>query len=225
MLALVGYVLAVVLCYLLGSIPFGYLIGRMGGIDIRQWGSKNVGATNVARVLGFRRGVLVFVLDTLKGAAAVGLLGRGFTGWFALNPSLCLVLSGAAVVLGHTFTCWLQFKGGKGVATALGAWLVLAPIATLIALAVWILLVAVWRYVSLGSIVAAVALPCVLVALNYSRLDAVLPHLVFAILLTVLVIVRHTSNIGRLLKGTESKARPIFYKAIRSPRPRDFQEK
>ena len=199
MLALVGYVLAVVLCYLLGSIPFGYLIGRMGGIDIRQWGSKNVGATNVARVLGFRRGVLVFVLDTLKGAAAVGLLGRGFTGWFALNPSLCLVLSGAAVVLGHTFTCWLQFKGGKGVATALGAWLVLAPIATLIALAVWILLVAVWRYVSLGSIVAAVALPCVLVALNYSRLDAVLPHLVFAILLTVLVIVRHTSNIGRLL--------------------------
>lgn len=225
MLAVVGYVLAVLFSYLLGSVPFGYLIGRVGGIDIRQWGSKNVGATNVGRVLGVRRGVLVFVLDTLKGAAAVGLIGRSFVGWFELNPSLCLVLSGAAVVLGHTFTCWLQFKGGKGVATALGAWLVLAPIATLIALAVWIILVAVWRYVSLGSIVAAAALPCVLVALNYSRLDAVRPQLVFAILLAVLVVIRHTSNIVRLLKGTESKAGPVFYKAIRSPRPEDSAEK
>ena len=225
MLAGLGYVLAVVLSYLLGSIPFGYLVGRMGGIDIRRWGSKNVGATNVARIMGVRRGVLVFVLDTLKGAAAVGLLGRGFAGWFALSPSLCRVLSGAAGGVVHTFTCWLQFKGGKGVATALGAWLVLAPITTLIALAVWIIFVAMWRYVSLGSVVAAVALPCVLVALNYSRLDAVLPQLIFAILLAVLVIVRHTSNIVRLVKGTESKAGPIFYKAIRSPRPEDVAEK
>ena len=113
MLAVAGYVLAVLLSYLLGSIPFGYLIGRVGGIDIRQWGSKNVGATNVGRILGVRRGVLVFVLDTLKGAAAVGLIGRGFTGWSGVNPSLCLVLSGAAVVLGHTFTCWLRFKGSS----------------------------------------------------------------------------------------------------------------
>lgn len=225
MIEILGCVLAAALSYFLGSIPFGYLIGRVGGIDIRRWGSGNVGATNVGRVLGVRRGVFVFALDALKGAAAVGLIGRGFAGLFGLDYSLCLVLCGAAAVAGHTFTCWLRFKGGKGVATALGAWLVLAPVTTLIALAVWAILVAIWRYVSLGSIVAAVVLPGALVALNYSGLQAVLPQLVFAALLAALVIVRHRGNIVRLVKGTESRIGHVFVKSIRAPRPENSGEK
>ncbi|HUW57433.1 MAG TPA: glycerol-3-phosphate 1-O-acyltransferase PlsY [Planctomycetota bacterium] len=224
MLAVLGYSLAVLLSYLLGSIPFGYLMGRLGGIDIRRWGSKNVGATNVGRVLGFRRGVFVFVLDVLKGAGAVGLIGRSLAGWFELDPSLACVLCGASAVLGHTFPCWLRFKGGKGVATALGVWLVLAPVTTLIALAVWAGLVAVWRYVSLGSIVGAVVLPCAFLALHHDHLGEELPQLVFAVLVAVLVILRHVGNIGRLLKGTESKVKPVFYKAIRSKRPGDSSD-
>lgn len=219
-----GIILGVIVAYLIGSIPFGYLMGRLGGIDIRRWGSRNVGATNVARVLGIRRGAVVLVLDVLKGAAAAGLVGRGFAGPFDIaegHRALLLVLCGAAAILGHTFPCWLRFKGGKGVATALGVWLVLSPVATLIALAVWGLLVAIWRYVSLGSIVAAAVLPGALFSLHYSHLRAVLPQLVFAGLLAALVIVRHRSNIVRLARGTENKIGRISVKATRAPKPTD----
>ena len=201
----VGYAIGVVLSYLIGSITWGYLFGRLGGIDIRRWGSGNVGATNVARVLGGRRGVIVFVLDTLKGVAAAGLIGRCMGGILGTDATLFLVFCCVAVILGHVFPCWLRFKGGKGVATALGAWLVLDPIATLIALGVWIVLVVVWRYVSLGSIAAAVALPVVVALLNRDNVDAALPQLLFAVVLSLLVLARHIGNIGRLIKGTESR--------------------
>lgn len=219
----VGYVLGVLLCYLAGSVPFGYLIGRLGGIDIRRWGSGNVGAANVARILGVRRGAVVLVLDMLKGAAAVGLVAHGFLGLVPEGQHvLFLVLCAAAVVLGHTFTCWLRFQGGKGAATALGAWLVIAPLEALIALAVWLVVVGIWRYVSLASIIAAVALPSALVLLNYGRLGGdVLPKLVFSGLLGVLVIARHHGNIARLVKGTENKIGQSFAKVVRVPKPDD----
>jgi glycerol-3-phosphate acyltransferase PlsY len=219
---LLGWVLGLALCYLLGSIPFGYLIGRLGGIDIRRWGSKNVGATNVARILGWRRGVIVLVLDALKGAGAVGLIGHGFARMIPPeHHTLFLVLCGAAVVVGHSFPCWLAFKGGKGVATALGAWLVLAWLPTLIALAAWAIVVAIWRYVSLASIVAAVVLPGVLVASKWPNLKAETPLVVFAGLLSLLVILKHIGNIVRIARGTESRIENLFAKSVRAPKPRN----
>jgi glycerol-3-phosphate acyltransferase PlsY len=216
-----GWTLGLLGAYLLGSIPFGYLVGRLGGIDIRNWGSKNVGATNVGRILGWRRGVLVLALDTLKGAAAVGLLGRAMSGMVGEDQrGLFLVLAGAAAVVGHTFTCWLRFKGGKGVATALGAWLALAWLPTLIALAVWGVAVVIWRYVSLASIIAAVALPAALVALRWDRLHDSTPEVVFAGLLAALVVVRHAGNIVRICRGTESRITQLFVKQIRAPKPK-----
>jgi len=215
----VGYVVGVALSYLVGSVPFGYLVGRMGGIDIRRWGSGNVGATNVARVLGVRRGALVFALDALKGAGATGLVAGGCARIFGTDAGLLPVLCAAGVILGHTFTCWLKFKGGKGVATALGAWLVLRPVETLIALAVWGVVAAIWRYVSLASIVAAVAFPGVLVTFSFHDLRAALPQLVFAGLFSALVLVKHASNIVRLVRGTENKIGGVFAKSVRAPRP------
>ncbi len=221
MTQVLGWTLGVLGAYLIGSIPFGYLLGRMGGIDIRQWGSKNVGATNVARVLGWRRGALVLALDVLKGVAAVGLLARGFAPLFEMpDRELYLVVLGAAVILGHTFPCWLRFRGGKGVATALGAWLVLAWLPTLIALAVWCAVVAIWRYVSLGSIVAAIALPAALVALRWGELGPAAAKVVFAGLLAALVLLRHVGNIVRIARGTENRITKLFVKQIRAPKPK-----
>ncbi len=218
MTAVLGWTLGLLGAYLLGSIPFGYLVGRMGGIDIRQWGSKNVGATNVARILGWRRGVLVFALDVGKGAAAVGLVARAFLGWIAPEQqSLYLVLAAATAVIGHTFPVWLRFKGGKGVATALGVWLVLAWLPSLIAFGVWLVVVAVSRYVSLASIFAAAALP-MSVWLLKSCSDT--PRLVFAMLLAVLVIAKHAGNIARIVKGTENRIGRIFASQTRAPRPK-----
>ena len=221
MMPVVGWTLGLVGPYLLGSIPFGYLVGRMGGIDIRRWGSKNVGATNVGRILGWRRGVLVLALDVLKGAAAVGLLARGFAGMVGEeHRTLFLVLAGASGVVGHTFTCWLRFRGGKGVATALGVWLVLAWLPTLIALTVWCVVVAIWRYVSLASIVAGAALPATLATLRWNDLKSTAPELVFAGLLAALIVARHAANIVRIVKGTECRITQLFVKQIRAPRPK-----
>lgn len=215
-----GWTLGLLGAYLLGSIPFGYLVGRLGGIDIRKWGSKNVGATNVGRILGWRRGVLVLALDALKGAAAVGLLARGLAGMVPdERRALFLVLTGAAAVVGHTFPCWLKFKGGKGVATALGVWLVLAWLPTLVALAVWLVVVGIARYVSLASIVAAAALPAAeWFWRNKDGSDT--PLVVFATLLGLLVIVKHAGNIVRIFRGTESRVTQLFVTQIRAPKPK-----
>src|SRR5690242_3692456 len=143
------------LAYILGSIPFGLLVARLfGGRDIRNSGSGNIGATNVARAVGPAAGILTLLLDTAKGALAV-LLG----GPYSEHSSTAAMLLGLAALLGHCFPVWLKFKGGKGVATALGVFLMLAPLAALGALLVFILVTIAWRYVSLGSVSAAAAMP------------------------------------------------------------------
>src|SRR5215471_19512313 len=149
--------------YLLGSIPFGYLAGRLAGIDIRQAGSGNVGATNVVRVLGKKYGYPVFALDVLKGFGAVKismLVAPGVP--LAWNsPEIIGILAAISSVLGHLYPPWLRFKGGKGVATSAGALLALTPVATLIGVAIWIIVFWLSRYVSLASVTAAVVLPMV----------------------------------------------------------------
>src|SRR4026207_1317704 len=153
--------------YLLGPIPFGYLAGRLRGIDIRKVGSGNVGATNVVRVLGKRYGYPVFALDVLKGFGAVKismLMCGQHMEWS--SPEISGMLAATSSVLGHVFPCWLKFKGGKGVATAAGALLALTPIAAPIGVAVWTSVFWLSRYVSLASVVATTALPIVILVIG-----------------------------------------------------------
>ncbi|HNC24221.1 MAG TPA: glycerol-3-phosphate 1-O-acyltransferase PlsY [Opitutaceae bacterium] len=189
--------------YLLGSLPFGYLVARSWGVNIFEVGSKNPGATNVRRVLGAGPGNLVFALDALKGAVATAapLLGsRLGLGGVPAEPLPLLVAGLAAALLGHSFSCFTRFRGGKGVATGAGGFLVLFPLGVLAAAATWGLTVLLTRYVSLGSMLAAVALTVAAWALHR---PALLVGLCAAV--TVFVIIRHRSNLSRLLAGTENK--------------------
>jgi len=189
--------------YLLGSIPFGYLIVKMGnGSDVRGAGSGNIGATNVTRVAGKPAGIATLLLDVGKGYLAV---------WMAMRWShgniRWMMAAGVAVVLGHTFSCWLRFRGGKGVATGLGVFLAVAWQAVLATLLVWLVVVAFWRYVSLGSVVSAAALP-ILVYLFYAPGHA--PPLAVSfgsVAVALIVIFKHRGNIARLIAGTESRLR------------------
>jgi acyl phosphate:glycerol-3-phosphate acyltransferase len=195
--------------YLLGSIPFGYLLVRIfRGEDVRQSGSGNIGATNVSRkspVLG----VLTLLLDALKGSAAVWLtyqvLARAFPGNIDVDlyPSCCI--AGVFAVVGHMFPVWLRFRGGKGVATSLGAFAVLAPYATLGSVAIFLLVALVSRYVSLASIAAVVSFPVLawfsLRGTRRGSLPTILPMTIVA----CLVVVKHHQNIRRLLAGTEPR--------------------
>lgn len=193
-------VIGAVAGFLSGSLPFGYFAGRMRGIDIRKHGSGNIGATNVIRVLGKGIGVPVFVLDLLKGLAPVLVMeGREVESWV-------LVMTGLCAILGHMFTPWLGFKGGKGVATAAGVLLGIAPVPMLAGLAVWLAFFFGTRYVSLASMLSGVAVAGTMAARMAlsGEWDGVL--LGFGIVLAVLVIVRHRANIGRLLAGTEPKS-------------------
>src|ERR1700756_2282978 len=154
--------------YLLGSVPFGYLAGRLLGIDIRQAGSGNVGATNVVRVLGKRYGYPVFAFDFLKGFVAVQIAMLIAPGrppeWN--SPEIFGILAAISSVLGHLYPPWLKFKGGKGVATSAGALLALTPVATLIGVAIWIVLFWLTGYVSLASMAAAIILPIVILVMR-----------------------------------------------------------
>ncbi len=195
--------LAAVIGYVLGALPFGYLVARAHGVNIFKEGSGNPGATNVKRVLGDkfgakgkRAGNFVFVLDALKGAAA--------TGWplFLNTPhtDVLALIGVVAAVVGHSFSVFTGFKGGKGVATAAGGLVVLMPVACLIAGGVWVLTFFATRYVSLGSILAAAAVIVAAWVMSY--------HVAIATVATVLasfVIIRHHANIRRLLNGTESR--------------------
>ena len=202
--------------YLCGSAPFAWLIGKAKGVDIRTVGSGNVGATNVGRALGRRWGVLCLVLDMLKGAVPVLAAGwvmgyidgdpfsaRGDAWWWSGVA--------AAAVMGHVFPVWLRFRGGKGVATAMGAMLGLWPIvtlATVAAILVWLVMVKAWGYVSLASITAVTSLPLCLwgIAQATGRSNAeVGPFLLISVLLAGLVILRHRTNVARLLAGTEPR--------------------
>lgn len=209
---LFAYLLIAVAAYLLGSVPTGFLVGRARGVDIRTVGSGNIGATNVLRTLGKPVGIAVLLTDLLKGFAAVALTVNLFpdlqSAWpalfggapdGALRERLSLVAA-VSVVLGHNYTCWLGFKGGKGIATSGGAFLALAPAATGIAVGVWAVVFLASRYVSLASIVAALALPAA---------TWVLPHhggvRVLATLLGALAIWKHRANLQRLRAGTEHR--------------------
>ncbi|MEP7072166.1 MAG: glycerol-3-phosphate 1-O-acyltransferase PlsY [Verrucomicrobiota bacterium] len=200
------YLSAAILGYFLGSCPNGYLIGRARGVDIRLFGSGNIGATNVLRVLGKKWGYLVFFLDTLKGFLAVrAASGLAFITPPISQPEIVGIVAGLACILGHTFPVWLRFRGGKGVATSAGVLLGLMPIAVISVFFVWLVLFKITRYVSIASIVAAAALP-LFVAL-YLRLHALTGTtlLPFSILIAGVVIWRHRSNIGRLLQGEEER--------------------
>ena len=187
--------------YLLGSIPFGLLIVKaFGGGDIRAVGSGNIGAANVARNAGAVAGVLTLLLDAAKGFAAVWIAER----WTGANTRWMMAAAVAAVI-GHMFPVWLGFKGGKGVATGLGVFLPICWEAVAAAAAVWILLVAFWRYSSLGSIVAAAALPA-LVYLFYAPHHAPPDHVLLGtVLVSVLVLWKHRENMRRLISGKESR--------------------
>lgn len=190
--------------YVLGSIPTGYLVGRARGVDIRSVGSGNIGATNVMRVLGKPIGILVLLADALKGGLATGLLPGLAAGWTGAasgaTPEWLQILGGVSAILGHNYTCWLRFKGGKGIATSAGVLVVLMPKAFAVCLGVWLLVFALSRIVSLASIAAAVALPIALVAFGRS-----LTLILVGAGLGALAIYRHRSNIQRLLAGTEPR--------------------
>lgn len=180
--------------YLLGSIPTGLLLGKLYGIDVRQEGSGNIGATNLYRTVGRKVGIWTLLGDCLKGFLPVMLawklgMSDGLQAWIGL-----------AAFCGHVFSIFLLFKGGKGVATALGVFLALAPLAVLGALLMFVAIVAIWRYISLGSIVAAAIMPLIIWLRPHS------PQLLTAtVLISLIVIVKHHTNISRLLAGTESR--------------------
>jgi glycerol-3-phosphate acyltransferase PlsY len=211
-----AYIITALGAYLLGSIPFGFLMAKIKGIDIRSVGSGNIGATNAMRVLGKPAGIFVLVMDALKGYLACGILppliyntlAQHYSGLYTLfqnEPAAFqarfTLLAGICAVLGHNYTCWLKFKGGKGIATTAGVYLALAPWAVLVALVVFILVLLLTRYVSVGSISAAIALPAAVWVMT--------PHnLLLGIVTTALgalAIYKHKSNIQRLMAGTENR--------------------
>jgi acyl phosphate:glycerol-3-phosphate acyltransferase len=196
-----NHVLLVAGAYLLGSIPFGFLLAKLfGGTDVRKEGSGNIGATNVVRAAGLPAGFLTLFLDAAKGAAAV-LLGAKLS-----NDSATWMMIGAlAALAGHCFPLWLKFKGGKGVATAAGVFLVLCPPALACAVILFILVVAFWRYVSLGSVSAAAAMP-LLIYFFWAPSHA--PPLVITfgtLAVGLLIVYKHRENIRRLVEGAEPK--------------------
>ena len=203
------YIATALLGYLLGSIPAGYLAGRIAGIDIRDSGSGNIGATNAVRVLGKRYGYPVFAMDFLKGLAAVIIASL-----VAKNAELTErwvqifgVTAGVCSVLGHAFPIWLKFKGGKGVATSVGVIFGLMPVAAIVVIRVWSVTFELSRYVSIASMMAALALPVsVALASHRQRSDNAVVFY-FSLCLTAVIILRHRSNLGRLMRGTEPRFR------------------
>ena len=196
----------ILLCYLIGSFPSGYLVGKSQGIDIRQHGSGNIGATNVLRVMGKKWGYLVFFSDSLKGFIAVK-VGVWLASSAGAEATLAAVVAGICCIIGHNYTVWLRFKGGKGIATSIGVLLAIVPtMIVLIVLVVWLAVFLVWKYVSLASICAALSLPVAVLALfplvahgNYWVL------VVFSLIVAALAVWRHRPNIDRLLQGKENR--------------------
>lgn len=192
------FVLGFVLGHLCGSIPSGlWIVQALHGIDIRNYGSKNIGTTNVFRTVGPKTAVMVLIADALKGIVAVWLVSTYFH-----NPVLDVVTALGAL-LGHNYSVFLGFKGGKGVATALGLLVFLMPKAAPCSFGVWLVLVLATRYVSLGSIVAAIVTPFLAWYMEYP-----LAYVIFSAIAAFFVVLRHKENIQRLLSGTESKIKP-----------------
>ena len=192
---MLNYIIVAVLSYLLGSISFGMIVAKLaGGPNLREVGSKNTGATNVLRVMGLKIGLIVFVLDILKALIAC-IIGRV---WLGLNGAM---LAGLAVVIGHNWPCFFQFKGGKGVASTLAVMLLTFPIPAVICYVVAIALIATTKYVSLGSITLAALFAILVIATNWANWLVIL----WVLIIAGLLIWRHHANIGRLLHGTENK--------------------
>jgi len=200
-------ILVLLASYLLGSFPTSIVVGRvLKGIDIRQYGSGNAGATNAFRVLGPAAGVFVFVVDFAKGMVAVLLFAKLAASSPLIDPELMQILAAVAVVSGHIWTVFAGFKGGKGVGTAAGALLALAPVEVAIAFAVWTAVTLCSGYVSLGSLSAAVVLPlCLSVEKLALNRPVSVELLIFVCLLAGLIIFTHRSNIRRLLRGEENR--------------------
>lgn len=200
----IEYAVLIAAAYCIGAVPFGFLIGKLHGIDIRKVGSGNIGATNVTRIVGRTAGKICFALDFLKGVAPVLIAGMLFheSAWPALA-------AGLATILGHIFPIYLKFKGGKGVSTAAGVAFTLAPWPLLTGLAVWAVVFLAGRYVSLASIVAAASVPVSAALYRLFGIGGAAARsgvtLVFLTLIALFVIVRHRSNVKRLLAGTESR--------------------
>ena len=198
------WMLVAIIClsaYLLGSIPTAYLFGKAKkGIDIREHGSGNVGATNAFRVLGKLPGILVLVTDVFKGTVSVTLLPSLIKPITPLDYSWLLALLGMLAIAGHIWTPFLRFKGGKGVATSLGVFLFLDPISTLIALGVWIATLLIFRYVSVSSMLAAITLPIAMAAFLRP-----FPTILISSIVCMIICYKHKSNLQKLLLGTEKK--------------------
>ena len=201
-----GYIVLVLCAYLLGSIPTGYIVARAKGIDIRTVGSGNIGATNAFRVLGTPAGIFVLLADALKGYVACIWMTDLLISVFGLHPENLVTeraFAGFAAILGHTFTCWLRFKGGKGIATSAGVYAAVALPAAAIALGSWLIFFFSTRYVSLASIVAAVALPAGVWATFGNHQSVALGIATTA--LGAMVVWKHKGNIARLKAGTENR--------------------
>lgn len=201
---LIFKIVALVASYLLGSIPFGLLIGKAKGIDIRTAGSGNIGATNVFRCVGKEWGIFTFVLDMLKGMTAAMLFPLMIPNLGEPERLGWSFACGALAIVGHNWPCWLKFKGGKGISTSLGFLIGVAPLGAGAAALVWILVFVAFRYVSLASICAALALAA-MAWFYYLPQAGLLWFPILLTLLAVLAIAKHHENIRRLLKGTENR--------------------
>ena len=192
---MLGFIVAAVISYVLGSIPNGLLLGKgIWGVDLRQHGSGNIGATNAWRTIGKAGGFSIFFLDMLKGAISA------YLGLHLGGSELAGIICGLLAIVGHSWSIFLGFKGGKGVATGLGVIATLMPWVTIIVFLVWLAIVKATGYVSLGSIVAAVLVPVLALFMGLHT-----DFLVLGLIAAVFIVYRHKSNIGRLLNGTESK--------------------
>ncbi len=207
---MLAYIIVAVAAYLLGSIPFGFLVAKAKGIDIRKTGSGNIGATNAMRVLGKPAGIFVLLMDAAKGFLAAEYLSILIINFIGQRVSLIFgptdvqelqIIAGIFAVLGHNYTCWLKFKGGKGIATSAGVFLALAPWAVLVAFVVFIFAVALTKYVSVGSIAAAIALPTTVWIMSPQNLFLG----IVTTALGALAIYKHKANIQRLMAGTENR--------------------
>lgn len=205
---IIDLIIIFVLTYIIGSVPFGLIVGKLvKGVDVREYGSGNIGATNVIRVLGKGWGYLVFFLDVLKGFLPTFLvsyilqihelsLGKENIGWI-------VVLTGIISVLGHSFSCFLKFKGGKGVCTSLGVIIGLDWRVACIAYGLFLIVLLIWRYVSLGSVLAALSVPVMFIFFKY--FSSPLSYKIIGLLMFLAIFVKHIPNIKRLLNHTESK--------------------
>lgn len=207
----------VVISYLIGSIPFGYIFAKLEkGIDIRTVGSGNIGATNVGRIMGWKWGVFTFLLDALKGAVIVRLayllsIAKIQPDYYTRANAVWMLIGGVVVILGHLFPIYLRFKGGKGVATGFGVFIIMMPKSTIIALCIWLFIVLIIRHVSVASIVAGISLPITYTLLNinykYKPNSGYSIIFITSLIVTLLVILKHIPNIKRLINGTEPKVK------------------